>query len=77
MSKQKLEFTIKIDSEKCKGCGLCISVCPNELINKSKDPNNSGYYPVEIKGDYECTDCKHCVIMCPDVAISIYQESNE
>ena len=71
---------IIIDRELCKGCYLCISVCPNNLIAVSDKLNQMGYSPVESKktegkeGEPKCTGCAMCAIVCPDLAIEVYRE---
>jgi len=66
---------IKIDADKCKGCYLCVNVCPkNILIKNSEALNISGYYAVETIAGYECVGCLSCAMMCPDGAISLYTE---
>ncbi|MCX5851168.1 MAG: ferredoxin family protein [Deltaproteobacteria bacterium] len=69
---------IVIDSEVCKGCYLCISVCPNKLIVISEHLNEKGYHPaVFINSPAEgkpCSGCALCALVCPDVAIEVYRE---
>ena len=64
---------IVIDTERCKGCGLCITVCPKNSIVLSKESNQSGYFPAQAK-DGECTACTQCAIVCPEGIIEIYRE---
>ncbi len=64
---------IVIDEERCKGCGLCIPVCPKNLIAMSDRLNNKGYHPVEQVGEEECTACGLCYLICPDVAIEVWK----
>ncbi len=72
--------TITIERESCKGCYLCISVCPDQLIAISGELNQRGYYPAEFteadnkKEDSKCTGCATCALVCPDVAIEVYRE---
>ena len=40
---------IKVNKDKCKGCMLCVAVCPHGLIVKSKELNKRGIYSVEFK----------------------------
>jgi len=76
----KKRGTITIDRELCKGCYLCISVCPNQLISISTELNQMGYYPAEFTetdlelDQHECTGCTTCALVCPDVAIEVYRE---
>ena len=62
---------IKIDSEKCKGCCLCVSECPRGAIGMSAVFNKSGNLFAEISDTNNCTGCALCCQMCPDMAIEI------
>ena len=64
---------IKIDSDKCKGCMLCIEACSAKLIKRSKKMNKKGVYAVDIADMKKCTGCVMCAIMCPDVCIEVYK----
>ena len=76
----KKRGTITIERELCKGCYLCISVCPNQLISISSELNQMGYYPAQFTEadleleNHECTGCTTCALVCPDVAIEVYRE---
>lgn len=68
---------ITIDAERCKGCRLCISACPKNIIGLAPRINSLGYTPaavIEAKV-VECTGCTVCAMMCPDTAISVYRHS--
>ncbi|MBN1621371.1 MAG: ferredoxin family protein [Endomicrobiales bacterium] len=64
---------VKIESEKCKGCYLCIEVCPKKCLEVSKEFNKKGYHPVEFVNDKECTGCGFCYQICPEVCIEVYK----
>ena len=34
-----------IDNDICKGCGLCIAVCPKNVLEMSEEVNSMGYFP--------------------------------
>ncbi len=75
---------IEIDRERCKGCGLCITVCPKKQIEISEELNAKGYYPARFKEEdvkdrdvIKCTACSLCAVTCPDVAIEVYRESKD
>ena len=78
MAKKTVRGRITVDEELCKGCYLCISVCPNEVIFISDRLNQQGYYPVEFKENEKdgkrCIACIMCATICPDVAIEVYRE---
>ena len=65
---------IIIDTERCKGCSLCVAVCPKSCIVISRQSNKSGYFPAEVT-NADCTGCCLCALICPDVAIEVFCES--
>jgi 2-oxoglutarate ferredoxin oxidoreductase subunit delta len=68
---------IVIDSERCKGCYLCIEACSRHLITVGEQINSGGYYPPCPVTDGQCTACALCAHMCPDAAIEVYREVKE
>jgi 2-oxoglutarate ferredoxin oxidoreductase subunit delta len=63
---------VVIDAERCKGCGLCVEVCPPRVL--ALGPLNSKGYPAAILLDNErCTSCTACALICPDVAITVFR----
>ncbi|HOT32065.1 MAG TPA: ferredoxin family protein [Petrotogaceae bacterium] len=60
-----------IDQERCKGCGLCINVCPKKVLDFSKNYNSKGYHYSEVVKPQECIGCGFCYRMCPDVCIVV------
>ena len=66
---------ITIFTERCKGCGLCVAVCPKGSIVVSKESNSKGYFPPRRTND-DCTGCCQCAIVCPDAAIEVYRDGS-
>jgi len=66
-----MAYEHNIEKDRCKGCGLCISVCPKNVLEISPDVNAKGYYPAFQARPDDCIHCTMCCIMCPDVAITI------
>ena len=64
-----------INEERCKGCGLCVSVCPKKILQISKTKlNTKGYHPAEMTDISACIACAACARTCPDVVIHIEKE---
>jgi 2-oxoglutarate ferredoxin oxidoreductase subunit delta len=57
----------------CKGCGLCVSVCPKRVLEIDKKVNTKGYFPAYQARPEDCIKCAICCNICPDVAISIIE----
>lgn len=72
-------FIVKVKKERCKGCGLCIEVCPAKVFRVSPNFNRMNYHYIEPEGEGKnsCTGCQRCVIICPDVAIEILKINKE
>ncbi len=66
---------IVIDESLCKGCELCTTVCPKDLIQMASNRfTPKGYRPAELIDPEEaCTGCAICAVICPDAAISVYR----
>ena len=62
---------ITLHIEHCKGCGLCVNFCPQNILFLSSKINNLGYQYVVVEKEEKCTGCGMCFTMCPDVAIQV------
>ena len=61
-----------VDSERCKGCGLCVNACPKGILTLSRTRlNQKGHSPVEITDQDKCIGCAFCATMCPDCVITV------
>ncbi|MBP5535237.1 MAG: ferredoxin family protein [Bacteroidales bacterium] len=63
---------IVIDTEHCKGCGVCLEACPMHCIELSKNVNGKGYNYTHVVNE-NCIGCASCAIVCPDGVISVYK----
>jgi 2-oxoglutarate ferredoxin oxidoreductase subunit delta len=66
-----MAYQYQIDEERCKGCGLCVTVCPKNVLEISADVSPKGYFPAFQARPEDCIFCATCCRMCPDVAITI------
>ena len=66
---------ISVQEERCKGCLLCTTVCPVQIIVQSERINQHGYKVAEVPvADMaKCTGCASCATICPDVAITVWR----
>ena len=62
---------IVIDHRLCKGCHICISVCPHNVLAKAGEVDNRGFYLPVVENLEACTVCRLCELECPDFAISV------
>ncbi|HIW87568.1 MAG TPA: ferredoxin family protein [Candidatus Onthomorpha intestinigallinarum] len=67
-----IKGAIVIDTERCKGCSVCVGACPNQVIALSKNVNGKGYNYAEATKD-DCIGCASCAMVCPDGVITVYK----
>lgn len=72
MAKKKLREHV-INSDWCKGCGICVSFCPKKVLEL--DVRDKA---VAIRAE-DCICCMLCELRCPDLAIEVLtdQEKND
>ncbi|MFI5255130.1 MAG: 4Fe-4S binding protein [Candidatus Limnocylindrales bacterium] len=59
--------------DRCKGCELCISVCPKDVLELDLSVvNRLGHHPVRLTDASACTSCAFCARMCPDAVFTVY-----
>lgn len=64
-------FVITVSSDCCKGCQLCITVCPKKVLGMSKAINAKGQHYADALRPEDCIGCLQCADICPDAAIQI------
>ena len=72
-----MNYVYYIDRDRCKGCGLCVAVCRKKVLQISDEVNTKGYFPVYQAHPENCVFCATCCIMCPDVALTITEATDE
>lgn len=64
---------IELNAERCKGCELCTTVCPGQVLSPGSSINSKGYHPVSILKPESCTGCASCALVCPDLALAVWR----
>jgi 2-oxoglutarate ferredoxin oxidoreductase subunit delta len=66
---------IVVNEVYCKGCELCVSACPPQVMVLSAERLNAkGYHPAQLMGE-GCTGCGICAMVCPEAAITVFRFS--
>lgn len=65
---------LAIAVERCKGCGLCVAVCPHGALALDDAVVGAlGYHPVRLIDAAACTSCALCARVCPDAVFTIFR----
>lgn len=59
------EAPVQIQTELCKACGICIGVCPKQVLMAGR------HGVAEVERAVDCTACRFCELHCPEFAISV------
>ncbi|MEI6632777.1 MAG: ferredoxin family protein [Chlamydiota bacterium] len=65
---------VTIDTQRCKGCELCVESCPQGVIAMSKSLNDKGVHFAQPARLEDCTGCGLCAVMCPEVIVEVERE---
>jgi len=63
------EFELILTLEWCKGCDICVKVCPERCLILNAEQK------VELIDADACTGCRICEWLCPDFAIDVIKTS--
>jgi 2-oxoglutarate ferredoxin oxidoreductase subunit delta len=68
--------SVRLDSNECKGCGLCVEACPPKVLRLASVLNPFGYHAASYLGA-KCTGCGICFYVCPEPgAITVLRGAN-
>ncbi len=73
----KIKGAVVVNTERCKGCALCVVACPKDVLAMGKKVNVSGYTYVEVVNADDCIGCASCGIVCPDGCLAVYKKKME
>jgi len=74
MAATKARFTIVVNEVFCKGCSLCVQVCPRQAMALAPRLGERGFHPAHLARPEDCTGCAQCALMCPDACITITRD---
>jgi len=57
---------VRVRDDECKGCAICVSVCPKQCLVMSDKLNSQGYAYVQFVNPDACTACGLCFLSCPE-----------
>lgn len=63
--------SVTVFKDVCKGCGLCIPACPENVLAMSDEINVKGYFTPYMQAPDACTGCRLCYLACPDHALEV------
>ena len=64
---------LDIAIDRCKGCGLCVAICPKAVLELDRSVvNGRGYHPVHLIDAAACTSCALCARICPDAVFTVF-----
>lgn len=72
-----METKVTFNESFCKSCGLCIQVCPTNVIFFASCINANGYRPATAVNQDACISCAKCGQVCPDSVITVYKPEKQ
>ncbi len=69
----KIKGAVVVDTERCKGCDLCVIACPPKVLALANDFNSKGYNYSYMANPDDCVGCVSCAYVCPDACITVYR----
>jgi len=69
----KVKGRLEIATELCKGCSVCLTACPFQILDMRKEVNSKGYNYPYVTDVERCTGCANCAMVCPDSCITVFR----
>jgi 2-oxoglutarate ferredoxin oxidoreductase subunit delta len=64
---------VEIATDRCKGCELCITACPKDVLELDPSVVNAlGHHPIRLTDAAGCTSCALCARVCPDTVFTVF-----
>ena len=65
------KFSVLINKKWCKGCGLCIAICPKKVLELDSKVKCEA-----VRTD-DCIGCRQCENICPDFAVTVKEREED
>lgn len=63
---------VTFDEERCKGCRMCTTVCPQKIVVMHAEKFNlKGFHSAGVIEMDKCIGCGFCAVICPDCVITV------
>ena len=68
-AKEAVSADVLIDWDWCKGCGICVELCPRHVLTLNENGKAVWSEPDN------CVRCGLCELRCPDLAVTLIERS--
>ena len=70
----KIRGAVVVNTQRCKGCNLCVVACPTKVLElHPNEVNDKGYHYSYMKDPESCIGCTSCAKVWPDACITVYK----
>ena len=66
-----------IDEGNCKGCDICVGVCPSGTLTMVDDDTSPLGNLAKVAFEDSCIGCNECELHCPDFAIFVASKKDD
>lgn len=73
----KFKGAVVVNTDRCKGCNLCVVACPLNVLSLTAKVNSKGYNYVQQVLEDTCNGCTSCATVCPDACLTVYRAKGE
>ena len=63
-----------VDEARCKGCDICVSLCPAGVLSMRLDAHKVLGKVIEVSFPDSCIGCREFELHCPDFAIFVAEK---
>lgn len=67
----KSNEAVWVDEARCKGCDICVSLCPAGVLTMRACPSAALGKIISVVNPDDCIGCRKCELSCPDFAIYV------